>query len=55
MHERSPIEPYPDTGSLLKQFAPRALKILVELHLRNDVELLVVVDVDECFAWKFAH
>ena len=55
VHEGSPIEPYPESGTLLRnpmltQIAPRDLTISVGLPIRSDVGLFVFADLDEICA-----
>ena len=50
VHEGSPAEPYSQPGSLLwnqmlTQLAPRYFKSLIGVHMRIDVEILVLADV----------
>ena len=59
-HGTKPIEFHPKPGSLLwnrmlTHLAPRDIKILVDFHMPNDVELWILVDFNEISAWKLAH
>ena len=60
VHGNSPTGPYRKPGSLLwnpvlTQLAQRYLKISIDVHMRVDVELLILVDFNELRAWQLAH
>ena len=51
-----PMGLYPGIWNrMLTAFAPRALKILADFHVRIDVEFLRLFVFYKCWAWRLAH